>query len=81
MKPKKKNSLEIRFGRIVSQLRNCRVTPDTKELEKDISYKIDFIQKHQFEFFPGFYLYHEIQELDNMVKELQNTQGVKRYGV
>lgn len=77
MKLKKKNSLEVQFERILSNLRTCKIDPNTKELEKDISYKVDFIQRHQFEFFPGFYLYHEIQDLDRMVKKLKYNQGVK----
>lgn len=65
-------SLESRFRAAQSTMRSLRVTSETKELQKDIMWTMDTIERHGFSFFPHHYSVHtEVSKFEAMVNQLK----------
>lgn len=78
-KPNKQVQLEERFRKAQHIMRALRVTNETKELQKDIMWTMDNIERLGFKFFPHHYDVHEeVSKFEAMVRQLQEHETTNR---
>lgn len=71
--PQKMKPIQARYNRIMRDLHGLRPNPKTKEIEKDVAYLINKIQAYGFEYFPNHYIFDDVAELEQKVKQLRRT--------
>ena len=72
MKIQKTKPVELRFTRAASILRSLKVSENTKELQKDLSWMKKDIEDYGLEFFPNHYVYDKVKEFEALVDALKN---------
>lgn len=70
--------IEVRYNKTRGLLRSLRVKESTKDLQKEIAYSIDTIERHGFRFFPNHYIYDEVVRLSKMVEELADHPSTSK---
>lgn len=69
--------IEVRFRRAQEAMRSMRVTPETKELQKDLAWMMREIEEYGFAFFPNHYVGDQVIQFEAMVKQLEEHPSTK----
>jgi len=73
----KMKGIEVRYRKAQEKMRRLRVTSDTKELQKDISFKMQEIESYGWAFFPNHFVGDQVIEFEAMVKQLAEHQSTQ----
>lgn len=63
--------IEVRFRKAQEKMRKLRVTSETKELQKDISWMMKEIEDYSFSWFPNHYIGDQVIQFESMVRQLE----------